>query len=95
MFSKRGDLRLLWLQTSPNQAKITAVQKEIRNLRDQIQDKRTSQRLAVFNVLTPNSGPRLRPMARAKALAPVAAGVPAALAMARDLDRDTALAATD
>jgi Spy/CpxP family protein refolding chaperone len=53
MFSKRGELRLLWLQTKPDQEKITAVQKEIRTLRDQMQDKRTSQRLAVFNVLTP------------------------------------------
>jgi Spy/CpxP family protein refolding chaperone len=53
MFSKRGELKLLWLQTKPDQEKIMAVQKEIRGLRDQMQDKRTSQRLAVFNVLTP------------------------------------------
>jgi Spy/CpxP family protein refolding chaperone len=54
MFSKRGELKLLWLQTKPDQEKIAAVQKEIRTLRDQIQDKGTSQRLAVFNVLTPD-----------------------------------------
>lgn len=53
MFSKRGELKLLWLQTKPDQEKIMAVQKEIRSLRDQMQDKRTSQRLAVFNILTP------------------------------------------
>jgi len=53
MFSKRGELRLLWLQTSPDQHKIMAMQKEIRSLRDQLEDKQTSQRLAVFNVLTP------------------------------------------
>ena len=53
MFSKRGELKLLWLQTKPDQEKIMAVQKEIRSLRDTMQDKRTSQRLAMFNVLTP------------------------------------------
>jgi len=78
MFSKRGDLRLLWLQTSPNQAKITAVQKEIRSLRDQIQDKRTSQRLAVFDVLTPEQRTKAQAYGAGKGFAPVAAGVPAA-----------------
>jgi Spy/CpxP family protein refolding chaperone len=53
MFSKRGELKLLWLQTKPDQEKIMAVQKEIRSLRDRMQDKRTSQHLAIFNVLTP------------------------------------------
>ena len=53
MFSKRAELKLLWLQASPDQNKITAAQKEIRALRDQLEDKRTSHRLAVFNLLTP------------------------------------------
>lgn len=53
MFSKRAELKLLWLQASPDQSKITAAQKEIRALRDQLEDKRTSHRLAVFNLLTP------------------------------------------
>jgi Spy/CpxP family protein refolding chaperone len=53
MFSKRGELRLLWLQTNPDQDKILAVQKEIRNLRDQMQDKMTIFRLNILKVLTP------------------------------------------
>jgi Spy/CpxP family protein refolding chaperone len=53
MFSKRAELKLLWLQTSPDQNKIMSVQKEIRALRDQLEDKRTSHRLDVFNLLTP------------------------------------------
>ena len=48
MFSKRGDLKLLWLQTNPDQNKIMATQKEIRALRDQMQDKVTAYRLDVL-----------------------------------------------
>ena len=53
MFSKRGELKLLWLQQNPDREKIVAVQKEIRSLRDQLQDKQTNHRLAVLKVLTP------------------------------------------
>ena len=60
MFSKRGDLKLLWLQTNPDKDKIMAVQKEIRKLRDQMQDKMTSYRLDVLNVLTPEQREKLK-----------------------------------
>jgi len=60
IFSKQGDLRLLWLEKNLDQAKITAVEKEIRNLRDQIQDKRTSYQWAVYKMLTPEQRERLR-----------------------------------
>lgn len=70
MFSKRSELRLLWLQTNPDQAKITAVQKAIRSLRDQIQDKRTSQRLAVFNVLTPEQQTKAQAYGAGKGFGP-------------------------
>jgi len=53
MFSKRGDLKLLWLQSNPDKEKILATQKEIRELRDQMQDKATAYRVDMFNVLTP------------------------------------------
>ncbi len=53
MFSRRGDLRLLWAETNPDQAKIAAVQKDIRALRDQLQDKRTAYLLDVRKTLTP------------------------------------------
>ena len=53
MFSKRGDLRLLWLQTTPDKEKILAVQRDIRAIRDQIQDKAVAHRVDVYNILTP------------------------------------------
>src|SRR5512136_469281 len=60
MFSKRGDLKLLWLQTNPDKDKIMAAQKEIRTLRDQMQDKMTVYRLAVLKVLTPEQQEKLK-----------------------------------
>ena len=60
MFSKRGDLKLLWLQKNPDQSKITAAQKEIRALRDQMQDKMTVYRLDVLKVLTPEQQEKLK-----------------------------------
>jgi Spy/CpxP family protein refolding chaperone len=60
MFSKRDDLRLLWLQQSPDQDKILALQKEIRVLKDQLQEKRDVYRLNVYNVLTPEQKEKLK-----------------------------------
>ena len=60
MFSKRGDLKLLWLQTNPDKDKILAAQKEIRTLRDQMQDKMTAYRLEVLKVLTPEQQEKLK-----------------------------------
>ncbi len=53
MFSKRGDLKLLWLKKNPDQKKIAETNKEIRALRDQMEDKMTAHRLEMMNVLTP------------------------------------------
>jgi Spy/CpxP family protein refolding chaperone len=52
LFSKRGDLKLLWRDRNPNQAKILATQKQISTLRGQIQDLETVRQLAVRKVLT-------------------------------------------
>lgn len=60
LYSKRSELRLLWLQQSPDQGKITAADREIRALRDQIQDKMTSHRLATFKILTPEQQTKLQ-----------------------------------
>jgi Spy/CpxP family protein refolding chaperone len=60
LFSRSGDLRLLWLEQNPNQEKITAMQKEIRALRDQIEDKRTSHYFEVMKVLTPEQQEKFR-----------------------------------
>lgn len=59
MFSKRGDLKLLWLQKSPDQEKIRQTQKEIRALRDQMEDKKDTHRLEVLKVLTPEQQEKL------------------------------------
>jgi Spy/CpxP family protein refolding chaperone len=53
MFSKRGDLRLLWLQATPDKEKIVAVQKDIRAIRDKIQDIAVAHRVDAYNTLTP------------------------------------------
>ena len=74
MFSKRGELKLLWLQKTPDQEKITAVQKEIGSLRDQMQDKMTSHRLAMFNVLTPEQRTKVQAFVAGKGFGPRAGG---------------------
>ncbi|MEW6333666.1 MAG: Spy/CpxP family protein refolding chaperone [Thermodesulfobacteriota bacterium] len=53
MFTKRDELRKLWLEPNPDQAKIAAAQKEMRAVRDQMQDKMTAFRLDALKVLTP------------------------------------------
>jgi Spy/CpxP family protein refolding chaperone len=70
MFSKRGELRLLWLQTNPDEGKILAVQKEIRNLRDQMQDKMTVHRLNVLKVLTPEQQEKLKTIGPGRGFGP-------------------------
>ena len=52
IFSKRGDLKLLWSDKNPDKGKILATQKHIRTLRGQIQDRATVHRLAVRKALT-------------------------------------------
>ena len=53
MLAKRNAIKALWLEKSPDQEKILAAQKEMRVLRDQIQDKNTAFRLESLKVLTP------------------------------------------
>ncbi|MDP2267949.1 MAG: Spy/CpxP family protein refolding chaperone, partial [Deltaproteobacteria bacterium] len=60
MFSKRGDLKLLWLQTNPDKEKILAVQKDIRAIRDQIQDRAVAHRVDAFNILTPEQQEKVK-----------------------------------
>jgi Spy/CpxP family protein refolding chaperone len=59
MFSKRGDLKLLWMKENPDQEKIAVTQKEVRDLRNQIEDRMVQQRLEVFKVLTPEQKEKL------------------------------------
>jgi Spy/CpxP family protein refolding chaperone len=53
MFEKRGELRNLWLEASPNEDKILKVNKDIQTIRTQLNEKATKYRLQMLNVLTP------------------------------------------
>lgn len=59
MFSLSGDLRLLWMERVPDEAKINALQKELRAVRDQIWDKTTSYMLKIKGLLTPEQQQKL------------------------------------
>lgn len=59
MFIKRGDLKLLWLENNPDQKKIMETKKEIRALRDQMEDKIDAYRFEALNVLTPEQREKL------------------------------------
>lgn len=50
--SKSFELRQLWLKTDPDRNKVIAKQKEVRTLRDQLEDKRTAYRFEVNTLLT-------------------------------------------
>jgi len=60
MFIKRGDLKLLWLEKNPNPKKIAETKKEIRALRDQLEDKIDNYRLEALNLLTPEQKEKLK-----------------------------------
>ncbi len=53
LYSKRMELRLLWLQTKPDPERIKAKQKEIHDLKWEQQIKRTDYHLAFRDILTP------------------------------------------
>jgi Spy/CpxP family protein refolding chaperone len=59
MFDKSVALRRLWLQPNPDKDKIIALQKEVRTLRDQVQDKSTLLRFEIRKVLTPEQKEKL------------------------------------
>lgn len=65
MFTKRDELRKLWLDADPDQAKIRAAQQEMSTLRDQLQDKMTAFRLEALKVLTPEQREKLKSAAPA------------------------------
>ncbi len=52
LLSKRTEIRLLWIQTKLDPDKIKATQREARDLKGQMQEKRTDFRLAFRNILT-------------------------------------------
>jgi len=58
-FDKAVELRKLWLQANPDKDKITAVQKELRTLRNEMEDKTTSLKLEIRKILTPEQNEKL------------------------------------
>jgi Spy/CpxP family protein refolding chaperone len=59
LFKKSTELRSLWLSQNPDQAAITAKQKEILNLQTQLQEKGTNLRLETRKLLTPEQQAQL------------------------------------
>lgn len=60
LHSKAGDLRLLWLEKTPDEGKIRAAEKDVRALRDQLDDKKSDYRWAVYKSLTPEQQDMLK-----------------------------------
>lgn len=60
LYAKSQELKLLWLEKTPDQEKIQAATREIRAIRDQITDKSIQHRLAVMKVLTPEQQAKLQ-----------------------------------
>ena len=52
-YSARGELKWEWLQRTPDHSKISVLQQEVTNLRNQMRGKMTGHRLDVLKVLTP------------------------------------------
>ena len=53
LLKKKTELRSLWLSTNPDQAAITAKQKEVLDFHSKLQEKATNLRLEIQKVLTP------------------------------------------
>ena len=53
LFKKKTELRTLWLAQNPDQAKINAVQKEVFDLVDKLQQESTKLRADVLKVVSP------------------------------------------
>jgi zinc resistance-associated protein len=59
LFAKRTELRSLRLSQNPDQAKISALQKDMLDLRGQMQEKGMNIRLEIIEVLTPEQQAQL------------------------------------
>jgi Spy/CpxP family protein refolding chaperone len=74
MYSKSGELRNLWLAVTPDREKILALQKEAQVLRDQMTDKRTTYRLEVRKVLTPEQQAKVQAYGTGRGMARMGGG---------------------
>lgn len=62
MAEKRGELKELWKAETPDEGAIKAVQGEMDELRSQISEKVTDNRLAVHEILTPEQREKMNEM---------------------------------
>jgi Spy/CpxP family protein refolding chaperone len=70
LYSKRTELRSLWVSPNPDQALISAKQKEILGLQSMLQEKATSLGLEIRNVLTPEQLAQLPDFSQDSAFGP-------------------------
>jgi Spy/CpxP family protein refolding chaperone len=70
MIAKRDELRKFWLEANPDEAKIAAAQKELRSVRDQMQDRMTAFRLDAYKVLTPEQQEKVKSSAAGRGFGP-------------------------
>jgi len=70
MFTKRDEIRKLWLEPNPDQGKIAAAQKEMRSVRDEMQDKMTASRLESLKVLTPEQKEKMKSFSSRRGFGP-------------------------
>ena len=59
IFDKSVELRRMWLEANPDKEKITATQKELRVLRNDMEDRMTAHKLEIRSVLTPEQNEQL------------------------------------
>jgi Spy/CpxP family protein refolding chaperone len=60
LFARNAELRTLWAQKDPNQTEIMEKQKEVNNLRAQLQESATKHRLQARGSLTPEQQTQLQ-----------------------------------
>ena len=68
--TKRKELKALWLKTTLDQDKITALQTEIAKMRDMIQDKMIDYRRKIFKIMTPEQQNRLETIGQQRGFRP-------------------------
>jgi len=74
LYSKSGELRLLWLSKTPDQEKIMALQKEVQNLRNQMAEKATTYRLEARKILTPEQLTKIQSYGMGRGMARMGGG---------------------
>jgi len=70
MSTKRDELRNLWLEKNPDREKIAGAQKEMRAVRDQIEDRMTAYRLDAIKILTPEQQEKVKSFASGRGFGP-------------------------